>query len=269
MSDGTDLSRIADLLLRHGAEVSAASLIHAAGLSDLALLRSLLDAGAPIDERDDRGRTALILAASFGDIDTVDLLMNGGANPLITDSAGLNAADWSIMGGFATVTRRLASAGVNPGNLVIEEKPETPETVVHSPAQFTKSRYLLDGLLHITASGVRVRSKSEIVIADALHYLEIPFEYELPFIGSRTGGMRLPDFTFRRRSGQVILWEHLGMLHQDDYRRNWQRKLGWYLDNRLVEGQTLFITQDDPRGGLDSRRVNTTARRIRDGLDDR
>ncbi len=168
------------------------------------------------------------------------------------------------MGEFATVTLRLAAAGVHPSNLAIEEQPETSAA---SPAQPTKSGYLLEGLRHITASGVRVRSKSEIVIADALYYLDIPFEYDLPLVGSRTGGMRLPDFTLRRRSGQVILWEHLGMLHQDEYLRNWQKKLDWYLQNRLVEGQTLFISHDDPRGGLDSRQFGTTARSIRDTLD--
>ena len=78
--------------------------------------------------------------------------------------------------------------------------------------------------------------------------------------------MRLPDFTIRRNTGQLILWEHLGMLHDDGYRASWSKKLDWYKQNRLVEGQTLFITRDDPRGGLDSRRVNVTAREIQSRL---
>jgi uncharacterized protein len=53
----------------------------------------LLDAGAPVDAVDNRGRTALMIAAEQGHSAVVDALLARGANPAIRDKAGLRAAD--------------------------------------------------------------------------------------------------------------------------------------------------------------------------------
>lgn len=53
----------------------------------------LLDAGAAIDRRDDRGRTALMIAAERGHRQMVAFLLERGANPAARDKAGLSAAD--------------------------------------------------------------------------------------------------------------------------------------------------------------------------------
>ena len=57
----------------------------------------LLDAGAPIDDRDDRGRTALMIAAEGGRVATADLLLARGANPSLQDKAGKRAADLTVL----------------------------------------------------------------------------------------------------------------------------------------------------------------------------
>jgi uncharacterized protein len=53
----------------------------------------LLDAGAHIDDRDDRGRTALMIAAEGGHEEIADLLMARGADASLKDKAGKRAAD--------------------------------------------------------------------------------------------------------------------------------------------------------------------------------
>jgi uncharacterized protein len=53
----------------------------------------LLDAGAHIDDRDDRGRTALMIAAEGGHEEIVNLLMARGADASLKDKAGKRAAD--------------------------------------------------------------------------------------------------------------------------------------------------------------------------------
>ena len=53
----------------------------------------LLDAGAQIDDRDDRGRTALMIAAEGGHEGIADLLMARGADASLKDKAGKRAAD--------------------------------------------------------------------------------------------------------------------------------------------------------------------------------
>lgn len=57
----------------------------------------LLDAGAHIDDRDDRGRTALMIAAEGGHGEIADLLLKRGADPALKDKAGKRAADLTVL----------------------------------------------------------------------------------------------------------------------------------------------------------------------------
>ena len=57
----------------------------------------LLDAGAHIDDRDDRGRTALMIAAEGGHAEIADLLLKRGADPSLKDKAGKRAADLTVL----------------------------------------------------------------------------------------------------------------------------------------------------------------------------
>ncbi len=107
-------------------------------------------------------------------------------------------------------------------------------------------------LIHKTEKGHMVRSKSELVIANMLFQNGVDYEYERVFEGSDEQGRLRPDFSFVTPAGDPIIWEHLGMMNRDDYRRGWEWKRQWYQRNGLVEGETIFSTQDDERGGLDS-----------------
>lgn len=57
----------------------------------------LLDAGAHIDDRDARGRTALMIAAEGGRADIAGLLLARGADPSLKDMAGHRAADLTVL----------------------------------------------------------------------------------------------------------------------------------------------------------------------------
>ena len=49
----------------------------------------------------------------------------------------------------------------------------------------------------------------------------------------------MPDFTVKWR-GADYYWEHLGMLHREDYRVHWERKQAWYekhFPGRLITTQ--------------------------------
>ena len=52
------------------------------------LLRILLDHGADLDAKDNQGKTVLFHAISTGDIACMRTLMNAGATPNTTDSVG-------------------------------------------------------------------------------------------------------------------------------------------------------------------------------------
>jgi uncharacterized protein len=66
----------------------------------------LLDAGAHIDDRDARGRTALMIAAEGGRAELVALLLARGADPAIRDQAGKRAADLTSL---SSLRERLAT----------------------------------------------------------------------------------------------------------------------------------------------------------------
>jgi ankyrin repeat protein len=57
----------------------------------------LLDAGAHLDDRDDRGRTALMIAAEGGHAEIANLLLARGADPSLKDKAGKRAADLTVL----------------------------------------------------------------------------------------------------------------------------------------------------------------------------
>ena len=108
-----------------------------------------------------------------------------------------------------------------------------------------------------------VRSKSELVIANMLYSEDVDYQYEQKLEGVKVPGVVRPDFTFVDPSGAPIIWEHLGMMTRDDYRQGWDWKRDWYAKNGFVEGNNLFTTRDDERGGLSSAEVRKTLETIR------
>jgi exodeoxyribonuclease V alpha subunit len=96
-----------------------------------------------------------------------------------------------------------------------------------------------DGRIHRTLADVTVRSKSEVIIANMLHERDIPFCYERQ-LHAPDGSFYLPDFTVTWR-GMDYYWEHVGMLHREDYRAHWEQKLAWY--ERFFPGK-LITTEE-------------------------
>ncbi len=121
-------------------------------------------------------------------------------------------------------------------------------------------RFLEEGLIHRTARGELVRSKSEVIIANLLYDRGLEYVYEQPLV--HDGQVRYPDFTIDdAESGLRVYWEHLGLLHNPEYRARWQRKLAWYRAQDIVphdedkdggSAGLLLITRDDEQGGIDA-----------------
>ena len=84
-----------------------------------------------------------------------------------------------------------------------------------------------DGRIYVTNSGIRVRSKSERIIADALDQYKITYRYEAEI--ALGGVSRSPDFTiYKTFDGGIVLWEHFGLMDQDGYRQKSIEKLALY-----------------------------------------
>lgn len=82
-------------------------LFDVARTGDLSLMRDLLIRDVQVDARDDRGNTALILAAYHGKADLVDALLTAGADPNLVDARGNTALMGALFKGEAEVVRRL------------------------------------------------------------------------------------------------------------------------------------------------------------------
>ncbi|HZO66591.1 MAG TPA: AAA family ATPase [Kribbellaceae bacterium] len=89
------------------------------------------------------------------------------------------------------------------------------------------------GLVHRTERGELVRSKSEVIIANMLHQLDVSYDYEVPFTGADGRTVR-PDFTVLTDLGETVLWEHLGMLADPRYAQKWAAKKAWYARNGIL-----------------------------------
>lgn len=74
-----------------------------------------------------------------------------------------------------------------------------------------------------------------------------------------------PDFGWKTDAGELILWEHLGMLDRDDYKEGWDKKRAWYAVNGYHEGVNLFTSTEGP--GLDMSHVEAVAQKVKAALD--
>ncbi len=126
-----------------------------------------------------------------------------------------------------------------------------------------------------TAHEERVRSKSEVLIADTLYRHGIPYRYEFPvtlrrhFTTNGTGLGRIdsdsnhkayssttnstsentitlyPDFLcLNKRTRTEFIWEHFGLMDEPAYSNNAAGKLRLYTENGILPGHHLIITME-------------------------
>lgn len=94
-----------------------------------------------------------------------------------------------------------------------------------------------------TKSGLFVRSKAEMLIADTLLKHGIPYHYEMPFLIKPTGQILYPDFTVMDpETGEKTIWEHAGMLDKPDYVDIFLRKMELYLMEGIFPGHGMIVT---------------------------
>lgn len=103
-----------------------------------------------------------------------------------------------------------------------------------------------------TQNGEKVRSKSEVIIADRLFSFGVPYVYESSLTlqeenTSKTFAM-YPDFlVLNRRTGKQYWWEHFGMLDNPEYCEMCQRKIEIFAFNGIFPGENLIITTESSK----------------------
>lgn len=115
-----------------------------------------------------------------------------------------------------------------------------------------------DSLIFVTQSGLRVRSKSEIIIADLLQQKKVPFLYESPLELKTLYGKKTfhPDFCcLNLRTRQEFYWEHFGMMDDPEYSANAVGKLKVFNENHFIQGKNLIITMETQNNPLTAKEV--------------
>lgn len=98
--------------------------------------------------------------------------------------------------------------------------------------------------IYMSDKGERVRSKSELNVANTLFKMNIPYKYECPY-KTYSGIVIYPDFTVlnvRRR--QEIFWEHRGMMDDREYSKHSVQRIKEYEKDGIYLGDRLVITEE-------------------------
>lgn len=179
---------------------------------------------------------------------------------------------------------------ITPIRLPDNEYAEQWQAMPYTGKSFAENTPLL-----MTAKGERVRSKSEIIIADTLARLGIPYRYEAPvkleisaqlktgttFMDQddpkthhRTSGSQVkkatkrlatfyPDFTcLNIRTRKEFIWEHFGMMEDSEYAKNAVEKERIYASAGYVQGVNFIATTETTDMPLNSQYVEMIAEKL-------
>lgn len=108
---------------------------------------------------------------------------------------------------------------------------------------------------YLTIKGERVRSKSEVIIANRLYFKGIPYKYECPLkVGNK---IIHPDFTILRLSDcSVVYYEHCGKMDDETYMDDLVERINDYSEAGILQGDRLFFSFETSKKPLDLRTVD-------------
>ncbi|MBR5348304.1 MAG: hypothetical protein IK125_03635 [Lachnospiraceae bacterium] len=118
---------------------------------------------------------------------------------------------------------------------------------------------------YYTRKELRVRSKSEVIIADILDEMSVPFLYEKPL---RLGGNIVhPDFTLLNiKERREVYWEHFGMMDDMDYRNNAFLKIRKYEADGMYQHGSMIWTFETGKYPLNTREIRKMVKNLKNTL---
>jgi len=122
---------------------------------------------------------------------------------------------------------------------------------------FEQSTYKPELKDKTTARGIKVRTKSEVIVSEKLDSFKLPHRYEqMIYIDNYAFS---PDFTILTKKG-VYYWEHAGKVNDPRYLSHHKWKMGMYERAGIVPWKNLIVTYDDENGGIDTRIIEAEIR---------
>lgn len=161
--------------------------------------------------------------------------------------------------------RNLIEPYTSPEMIDIKKKIDRARRIWDEDSKDRKS--VGKNLNFITLNGERVRSKSELIIADRLKVAGIPYCYEGKYLladeEAQDYQVWFPDFQmFNVRTGKMFYWEHFGLMDNPDYCASCQTKLEIYAQSGISLGKNLIITMESSKHPLNVAYVDSLIKTI-------
>lgn len=125
---------------------------------------------------------------------------------------------------------------------------------------YEKKEFTDDAPDFYTARNERVRSKSEIIIADTMYRNNIPYRYEYPLYVDGLGELH-PDFLcLNVGTRKAYIWEHFGMMSDIEYANLALRKMEKYALAGFFPGVNIIYSFENASHPLSSRIIESNIR---------
>lgn len=110
---------------------------------------------------------------------------------------------------------------------------------------------------HTTSDGVSVKTVSEALLYERLKDAGLALIYELPFLPADHGPALYPDITVLSPIDMKteIIIEYVGRMDLLDYRGDFARRVGRYIDSGYTPGVNLFFVFSKNDGYIDSTQI--------------
>ena len=117
--------------------------------------------------------------------------------------------------------------------------------------KYEKKGFIDNAPVYVASTGVKVRSKSEVIICNILNELGIPYQYEAP-LKLKGVGTIYPDFKLLNvKERRTLYLEHFGMMDNPDYLDGFFKKQNSYIANGIIPGRDIIFTFESSKNQLD------------------
>lgn len=135
-------------------------------------------------------------------------------------------------------------------------KPKFIETWQKRP--YVRNPYKNESLIYDSARGDKVRSKSEVIIANSFFKHELAYLVEFPFKLKQSNKTIYPDFTILNPNTlKEVYWEHFGMMDDPEYANAAVKRIQMLNDAGLMLGKNLICTFESSNTPLSSSLVES------------